>query len=208
MCYAEFRKEVQQINALRLFASSQRALRLNLLTLKNHNRLKMIIMHKEWFKCLVKYSSICAIFLLSSLNTNGQDAVRQTRNSIFLDGSSFLYIGAYSVNYERAVFLTDHFIMLGSVGTGGWYLTTISKSYYGYSMPLSINLLVGSGNNYFETNLGVRFTSFSNQSNKDISPFFPILNLGYRYQRQNGKGLIFRSFIGLSGIGIGVGKAF
>ncbi len=38
--------------------------------------------------------------------------------------------------------------------------------------------------------------------------FFPIFNLGYRYQRPNGKGLIFRSFLGLSGLGIGVGKAF
>jgi len=114
----------------------------------------------------------------------------------------------YSINFERAIFLTDHFKMLGSVGVGEWYFTTLSKWHYGYSMPLCLNLLIGSGNNYFETDLGMRFTSFNKQSDKDISPLFPILNLGYRYQRLNGKGLIFRSFIGLSGIGIGVGKAF
>jgi len=49
---------------------------------------------------------------------------------------------------------TDHFKMLGSMGVGGWYFTTISKSYYGYSMPLCLNLLIGSGNNYFETDFG------------------------------------------------------
>ncbi len=148
------------------------------------------------------------IILLSSAPTSGRDTIKHTKNSIFLDGSSLVYIGMYSVNYERAIFLNDHFKMLGSVGVGGWYFTTISKSYYGYSMPLCFNLLIGSGNNYFETDLGMRFTSFSKMSNKEISPFFPIVNLGYRYQMLNGKGLIFRSFIGLSGIGIGVGKAF
>lgn len=178
------------------------------LLLKKSNWHDMKIVKKEKFKYLVGYLTICSILLVNSLNTNGQDTIRHTKNSIFLDGSSFVYIGMYSVNYERAIFLADRFKIFGSVGVGGWYFTTISKSYYGYSMPLCINFLKGSGNNYFETDLGVRFTSFSNQSNKDISPLFPILNLGYRYQRQNGKGLIFRSFIGLSGIGIGVGKAF
>ena len=168
----------------------------------------MKIMQKKWFKYLVRYLTICSIILLSILNTNGQDTIKHTKNSIFLDGSSLVYIGMYSVNYERAIFLNDHFKMLGSVGVGGWYFTTISKSYYGYSMPLCFNLLIGSANNYFETDLGMRFTSFSKRSNKDISPLFPIVNLGYRYQKLNGKGLIFRSFIGLGGIGIGVGKAF
>ena len=165
-------------------------------------------MQKERFKYIIIYLSICSIFLCSSLNTNGQDTIKYTKNSIFLDGSSIVYIGMYSINFERAIFQSNHFKMLGSVGVGGWYFTTISKWYYGYSMPLSLNLLIGSGNNYFETDLGMRFTSFSKQSNKDISPLLPIINLGYRYQRLNGKGLIFRSFIGLSGIGIGVGKAF
>lgn len=168
----------------------------------------MKIMKKKRLKYLVLYLIMCSILLLIRLNTNAQDTIKHTKNSIFLDGSSLVYIGMYSINYEKAIFLTDHFKMLGSMGVGGWYFTTISKSYYGYSMPLSLILLVGSGNNYFETDLGMRFTSFSKRSNNDRSPFFPILNLGYRYQKPNGKGLIFRSFIGLSGIGIGVGKAF
>lgn len=168
----------------------------------------MKIMQKKRFRYLNRYLTICVILLFNNLNANGQDITKHTKNSIFLDGSSLVYIGMYSVNYERAIFLTDHFKMLGSAGFGGWYLTKISKSYYGYSMPLCLNFLIGSGNNYFETDLGMRFTSFSKRSNKDISSFFPILNLGYRYQKLNGKGLIFRSFIGLSGIGIGVGKAF
>jgi len=67
---------------------------------------------------------------------------------------------------------------------------------------------MGSGNNYFETDWGIRYTSFSNRSDNGRFAFFPIFNLGYRHQKPDGKGLIFRSFIGLSGIGIGVGKAF
>ncbi|MCX6238141.1 MAG: hypothetical protein NTY07_11405 [Bacteroidia bacterium] len=98
--------------------------------------------------------------------------------------------------------------MFGCAGVGGWYFITISKNYYGYSMPLYFSFLIGSRNNYFETDLGVRYTAFSKRSLKDISPLFSILNLGYRYQRQDGKGLMFRSFIGSEGIGIGIGKAF
>ena len=168
----------------------------------------MKTIQKERFKYLFRYLILCFMLFFNNLNTNGQDTIKPTKNSIFIDGSSLVYIGMYSVSYERAIFMTDHIKMLGSMGVGGWYFTTISKSYYGYSMPLSLNLLIGSGNNYFETDLGMRFTSFSKQSNKDISPFFPVLNLGYRYQKLDGKGLIFRSFVGLSGIGIGIGKAF
>ncbi|MBN1253580.1 MAG: hypothetical protein JXA16_15685 [Bacteroidales bacterium] len=43
---------------------------------------------------------------------------------------------------------------------------------------------------------------------KKYTPFYPIVNLGYRYQKLNGKGLLFRVFVGSSGIGIGLGKVF
>jgi hypothetical protein len=68
--------------------------------------------------------------------------------------------------------------------------------------------LIGSGNNYFEIDLGARYTFLREGSDKATSPYFPVLNIGYRYQRPDGKGLIFRSFLGLSGVGLGIGKAF
>ena len=114
----------------------------------------------------------------------------------------------YSFTYERTVFRTTNYNLAIKSGVGEWYFTTISQWYYGYSIPLSINNMFGSGNNYFETDIGLRYTFFNEKSDKDRSPYFPVFNVGYRYQRRDGKGLIFRTFIGLSGLGIGVGKAF
>jgi len=162
------------------------------------------------FKYLVRLLTIYFILQITILNSNGQDTIRikDTRNSIQVDCASLLYIGMYSVNYERSVFQTAHTEIFANAGIGGWYRTTISLWYRGYSIPISLNFLIGSGNNHFETDLGIRYTEFSKWSAKDTSPFFPIFNLGYRYQRPYGNGLIFRSYIGLSGIGIGIGKAF
>ena len=167
-------------------------------------------MYKVQSHNLIRHLTITIILIISSLNINGQDSIepKSTKNSISLDGATFKFIGTFSFNYERTIILSGHYKMLANAGIGGWYLTTISKWYNGPTIPLSLNNLVGSGNNYFETDLGIRYTSFSKQSDKGKSAFFPIFNLGYRYQRPNCKGLIFRSFIGLSGIGIGVGKAF
>ena len=153
---------------------------------------------------------ISTILIIGSLNLNGQNSIetKKTKNSISLDCATFKFIGMFSFNYERTIILSAHYKLIANTGLGGWYFTTISKWYYGPSIPLSLNNLIGSGNNYFETDFGLRYTSFSKQSDKNKPAFFPIFNLGYRYQRPDGRGLIFRSFIGLSGIGIGVGKAF
>ncbi len=166
-------------------------------------------MQKGKINYFFRLFTICIILQITLLKTNGQDTIKTkfTKNSIHVDGASLLYIGMYSVNYERSVFQTAHTEIFANAGIGGWYRTTISIWYRGYSIPLSLNFLIGSGNNRFETDLGIRYTEFSKRSAKDTSPFFPILNLGYRYQRSYGKGLIFRSFFGLSGIGISLGKA-
>jgi hypothetical protein len=145
-----------------------------------------------------------------SLKTYSQDTytVESPKNSIHADAATLIYIGMYSVDYERTIILSNHYKLIFDAGFGGWYFTTISQENSGYSIPISINGLIGSRNNYFEIDLGARYTFFSDESDKNISPYFPVINFGYRYQRPDGKGLIFRSFIGLSGIGIGIGKAF
>ncbi len=137
----------------------------------------------------------------------GNDSIR-TKNVVHFDYASFLYIGMYAINYEQTIYQTNHNKISATGGIGQWYLTTISQWNYGYSVPVSFNFLRGSGNNFFETNLGIRYTFFNKKSDKNISPYYPVFNLGYRYQKPEGKGLIIRVYIGLSGFGAGVGKAF
>ncbi|MBK7712894.1 MAG: hypothetical protein IPN67_10445 [Bacteroidales bacterium] len=130
------------------------------------------------------------------------------KNSVYIEAASAIYIGDATLNYERAVVQGDQIKLFLNTGIGVWYLVPVPKSYSGLSIPLRLNTLLGSGNNFFEIDAGLRYTFYNAESNDDLSPLFPILNLGYRYQRQDGKGLLFRAFIGLSGIGIGVGKSF
>jgi hypothetical protein len=165
---------------------------------------------KKKTKQIITYLIILYAVFNCSLKLSGQDTLNVTfkKNSVFVDLATFKFIGMSTINYEHLVFDSKHFKMLINTGIGGWYFTTISKWYYGCSIPLSINNLIGKNNNFFEIDLGIRYTSYSKRSDKDLSSLFPILNLGYRHQRPNGKGIIFRSFLGFSGIGLGLGKAF
>lgn len=167
-------------------------------------------MSERKYKCFARVLIICSIILLPILKANCQDTIkiRNPKNTIHLEGASLFYIGMYSVNYERTIFQAERVKINANAGFGGWYQTTISQWYKGYAIPLSLNFLTGSGKNHFETDLGIRCTVFSGTSDTEKVPFYPIINLGYRYQRPDGKGLLFRSYIGLSGIGIGIGKAF
>jgi hypothetical protein len=159
---------------------------------------------------LHNYFIFISSLILFCLNTNAQDslAFNSKKNSIHADAATFLYVGMYAITYERTVIFSKHYKMSLNTGVGGWYFTTITEWYSGYSFPLSMNSLVGSGNHFFEIDLGARYTAMSKSSDKGISDVIPIVDLGYRYQRRNGRGLIFRSFVGLSGIGLGIGKSF
>jgi hypothetical protein len=171
----------------------------------------MGLMLKERSRHLFKQILIGSILLSIALNSSGQDSLdyKHVRNLIHFDCATILITGTYAVNYERAIYLSNHFKMYVNTGVGSWYLLGEAlQKYSGYSVPMSLNGLVGAGNNHFEINIGVRYTFFDEYSEKERSPFFPLFNLGYRYQKLNGRGLTFRSYIGFSGIGIGVGKAF
>jgi len=167
-------------------------------------------MYRTFFQDFGKIVTICTLFYLSSLSIRCQDSIpnHKLRNSIHIDCATALYIGMASVNFERTIIYTNHYRLNLNSGFGGWYFVPIPREYIGLSVPLSFNNLIGSGSNFFEADLGLRYTFLSERSNKDRFQYFPILNLGYRFQRPNGKGLLFRSFIGYSGLGIGVGKLF
>jgi hypothetical protein len=83
-------------------------------------------------------------------------------------------------------------------------------------------MISGSMNNHFEADLGIAFL-FKETVTVDALGYDPdeeaipvpskikgsifIFNLGYRYQKPDG-GILFRTYIGLQGIGIGLGYAF
>jgi hypothetical protein len=153
---------------------------------------------------------IALIFLFGGLNASSQDSTRivNRNNSIHVDVATAFYTGMYSINYERKIFEVNNFKMNIDIGVGEWYFTNISDWYSGLSVPFYLTGLIGSNKNFFQIDVGMRYIEFSDKSDKDIYPYFPIFNLGFRFQRPDGKGLIFRSFIGFSGVGIGIGKAF
>lgn len=68
----------------------------------------------------------------------------------------------------------------------------------------AITMLTGKNNNHFELNGGVFVWNDTN--NKDMF-YFPILDLGYRYQKPEG-GFIFKAKVGILGVGFGLGYAF
>ena len=167
-------------------------------------------MNSAVFKDFGKVVAICTLLNINNFSANCQDptSFQKLKNSIHIDCATALYVGMASVNYERTVVYINHYRLNLNSGFGGWYFVPMPKEYIGFSIPLSFNNLIGSGNNFFEADLGLRYTFLSERSDKDIFKYFPIINLGYRFQRPNGKGLLFRSFIGYSGLGIGVGKLF
>lgn len=168
-------------------------------------------MLKERSTRLFKQVLIGSILLGIALNSSGQDSLdyKRMKNLVHFDCATIIWTGMYAINYERAIYLSNHFKMYVNTGVGNWYLIGEAlRKYSGYSVPMSLNGIVGAGNNHFEINIGVRYIFFEEYSPKNISPFFPLFNLGYRYQKPNGRGLTFRSYVGYSGIGIGVGKAF
>jgi len=160
----------------------------------------------------ILFRAIVALLLLVNIQCeiNGQDLDKQInkKNSIQIEGATLIYIGMYAVTCEHLVLSQKSLNLYLSSGLGGWYFTTISQLYYGLSVPISINGIIGGRNSHFEFNLGLRYLFFNENSDEFISPYFLLINIGYRYQNLSGKGLIFRSYIGSTGIGIGIGKAF
>ncbi len=173
-------------------------------------KFKEVFMARKTVKFLLKRVLLLILLMPCTMIANCQDTINKAipKNAIVADGATAIYWGMASLNYERALLFNDRHRLSINAGFGGWYLVPVPREYSGLSVPLSFNFMEGSGNNHFEADLGIRYTFYNEQSDTDRSPLFPILNFGYRYQRPDGKGLIFKAFIGYTGIGIGVGKAF
>jgi hypothetical protein len=72
------------------------------------------------------------------------------------------------------------------------------------------NNLFGSKRSFFELSLGYRYIDFSKHYPTNwISAYFPVISIGYRYQKQINKlGSVFRIYGGTDGVGISFGLGF
>jgi hypothetical protein len=151
------------------------------------------------------YALMIFLILASSARAQSKGKGKYVKNSVFFEISNLKYIGTASLNLEHILFYSKPFSLMASTGFGGFYTTTISQWYYGFTTPLCLNGIIGEKKNHFEFDLGARY-NFGPHIQKDISPFYPVINVGYRYQVPRKKGPTYRVFIGSNGIGFSLGK--
>ena len=138
--------------------------------------------------------------------------IKIATNSIFMDGSSSFQYVKVGVNYERKIYgkATDDKILI-STGFWKWY-SLIFKDYIvdsrtkGYAFPIVLNYLGGVNSHHYEISFGARFNIFVLNSKSPIA-LAPIINIGYRYQKPEG-GILFKTYLGLGGIGLALGYSF
>ena len=153
---------------------------------------------------------LALLIMLSACNPKPKTEAFSTKNTIGIDGG-FLYSGflggvSSSINYERFI---NRFMILRT-GIGYYLLAGSDSGINCKQIPLTINLITGRRNSYFEVDLGGRIL-FDIKDYKNNPTFenriFPIVNIGYRYQKPKG-GLFFKSLIGIDGLTLGLGYAF
>ncbi|WP_207432032.1 hypothetical protein [Sabulibacter ruber] len=133
-------------------------------------------------------------FIMNSLHAQSTTPPEKiSRNTVFLEigGNSLVY----SLNYDRILVNKPTFKLAGRIG--GMYLKNTgiieNGGYHMYSFPLELSYLHGKGNHHLEIGVGVN-PSIEKQFDFDRTNYsiFPLVRLGYRYQRSDG-GLFFKA---------------
>ena len=125
-----------------------------------------------------RYFYVLMVFLMlaSGASAQSKGKGKYIKNSVYFEISNLKYIGTTSLNLEHILFYSKPFSLMISAGFGGFYTTTISEWYYGFMAPLCLNGIIGEKKNHFEFDLGARY-NFGPRIEKDISPFYPVINL-------------------------------
>jgi len=161
------------------------------------------------------------------LNSRNNNFEFSAKNVITINGSDLYIVGSASINYERHLLTYHEINYLLNIGYWTWYVAGSDYNsntliYYSRIVPISLSILTGLGNNHLDLNCGTSITLYEKYGWNDIlgadeeydrnpkpkySTFVLLANIGYRYQRPEG-GFVFKIFVGLTGIGIGLGGAF
>ncbi len=130
-----------------------------------------------------------------------------TENNVYAEAHLGLFTKGV-LNYERLFSSGEKVSWYGRLG-GGWGFNGIGglfEARYGVGGLGAITMLTGNKNEHFELNLGA-FVGYENEFYNGGYFLFPILNIGYRYQKPIG-GFIFRINAGFPSLGISLGYAF
>ena len=146
------------------------------------------------------YHYFLLLFISFPLSNNIYAQQELSKTNIYAEGG-FHFLGQASINIERKILNTEKLTWYGRVGYGvaGEAFGDEGKGLIG-----AITMLTGKRNKHFEVNGGF----FVGKENYDDSTMiYPILNVGYRYQKPSSS-FIFKAKAGCLGIGIGIGYGF
>jgi len=166
---------------------------------------------------------IFGVFFLFALNTTAQSEgpPKFGNLTIGIDASNIIFRGSNSIHTE---------VRLYSSHKGGVHIYAKAGLQKGYFTEIlcaadeftgkfgGLDFVYGFGNHHFEINTGLSFISEVEEYESSGNLFFDcgpsargnvlaLVDLGYRYQKP-GDSLIFRAYVGILGIGLGIGYAF
>jgi hypothetical protein len=164
------------------------------------NSMKLEQFNSTKFIVRVVFIGLMSLTFTTYLKAQITEDVKLSKVNLYADAG--LHIAAQaSINLEGQIYSGKKTTWYGRAGVG------TAGVIFGSSGPgglAAITMLTGKGNNHFEMNGG----AFIGKGTYYRDVFvFPLLDLGYRYQKPAG-GFIFRAKAGFLGIGIGLGYAF
>jgi len=145
-----------------------------------------------------KYLLLSLLLLFSSvlLSVKAQEIGPELkRNTIFIEllGNG----GIYSLNYDRILLSKEKWKLAGRAGVSYFNFSDDFNTQY-YAIPLEVSYLVGKGNHFLETGLGItplyKIGERIEEFNIEQETLFitSTARIGYRYQRKDG-GFFFKA---------------
>lgn len=154
----------------------------------------------------MRVMSICVLTLLLSFNLQATEPwpQRSTNISFSLTSLFGFHTTPLQVDYMWHKDKVHHGISGGFIGV---YWDSFAWAKFG--PMVSYNLMTGRGNNHFELILGAGFMPFKlygidNSQDGNSGSSLPIAQLGYRYQKPDGR-MFFRVNAGITGLILGTG---
>jgi len=146
--------------------------------------------------------SLCTLLLIISFPVLAQreSSNNLSKTNIYVDAGGH-FAGQFSLNLETQIYSGNNttWYLRGGVGGAGIIMANGGLGGLG-----ALTLLTSKTAKHFELNIGT-FVGHDNEQNKEF--IYPLLDLGYRYQKPEG-GFLFKAKLGVLGLGIGLGYAF